>query len=93
MKKIEVAQRCVDYFIGYGCGHNKNLTKTQIDRIEQIEALIKGFRNVRRILNEIYLEYVNEHLTLEHMAETECLNVDDLKILIDLGKKINNKEY
>lgn len=45
------------------------------------------------MLNEIYLEYVNNYLTLERMAENECLAVDDLKLLIDLGRKINNKEY
>ena len=50
-------------------------------------------REVRTFLNDLYLEYVNNYLTVNTMAEHQRVNKNDLKILIDLGRAINNNEY
>lgn len=49
--------------------------------------------NIKNVLNELYLDYFNNYLTIELMAEHQEMKVEDLKMLIDLGRKINNKEY
>ena len=56
---------------------------------------IKGIKslNIRNVLSELYLDYFNNYATIEVMAEHQKMKVEDLKILIDLGRKINNKEY
>lgn len=45
------------------------------------------------MLNEIYLDYVNNYLTTEKYAEHQGMNKEDLTFLIDLGRQINNKIY
>ena len=92
LKKLETMQQNINYFVGF-CGHNKNLTKEQFYKLDQVKEILKDFSNIRKILKEIYLEYTNEYLTLDFMAEKECISEEDLKMLIDLGKKINEKEY
>ena len=49
--------------------------------------------NIKNVLNELYLDYFNNYATIELMAEHQEMKVEDLKMLIDLGRKINNKEY
>lgn len=49
--------------------------------------------NIKTVLNDMYLDYFNNYLTIDKMAEVHGLNKEDLKILLALGKKINNKEY
>lgn len=49
--------------------------------------------NIKTILNDMYLDYFNNYLTFEKMAEVHGISKEDLKILLELGKKINNKEY
>ena len=48
---------------------------------------------IKEMLNTIYLDWVNNYLTLDCMALNEGIRLDDLKILIDLGRKINHREY
>ena len=47
----------------------------------------------RTALNDLYLDYVNNYLTVEKFAEVQGLSKEDTYMLINLGKKINNKEY
>ena len=49
--------------------------------------------SIQSMLNEIYLDYVNNYLTTDKYAEEQGLNKNDLLFLIDLGKQINNKIY
>lgn len=44
--------------------------------------------NIKEVLQDIYLDYVNGHLTVRGMAEYQGLNKDDLNILLDLGEQI-----
>jgi hypothetical protein len=40
----------------------------------------------------MYLEYVNDYLTLEYMANNKNMSVNALKAMVDHGRKIfNNK--
>lgn len=49
--------------------------------------------SIKSMLNEIYLDYVNNYLTTDKYAEDQGINKNDLLFLIDLGKQINNKIY
>ena len=49
--------------------------------------------SIKSMLNEIYLDYVNNYLTTDKYAEDQGINKDDLLFLIDLGRQINNKIY
>ena len=49
--------------------------------------------SIKSMLNEIYLDYVNNYLTTDKYAEEQGINKNDLLFLIDLGKQINNKIY
>jgi hypothetical protein len=93
MQNTEIIFRNTEFFICPNFGHNKNLTKEQYNKIEQIQELSKDIINTRKYLNALYLDYVNNYVTIEYMAEHECLSVEDLKVLLSIGKKINNKEY
>jgi hypothetical protein len=44
--------------------------------------------NIKEVLQDIYLEYVNGHLTVRGMAEYHGLNKDDLNKLLDMGEQI-----
>jgi hypothetical protein len=47
--------------------------------------------NIRKTLNEIYLDYFNNYLTIEKFAEHNLITVDNAKILIGVGKGINEE--
>lgn len=49
--------------------------------------------NIKTILNDMYLDYFNNYLTIEKMATMHGISEDDLKILLTIGKKINHAEY
>ena len=49
--------------------------------------------SIKSMLNEIYLDYVNNYLTTDKYAEYQGINKDDMLFLIDLGRKINNNIY
>ena len=72
--------------------HNKNYTKEQYNKIDEIHESLKDFTSIKKILNEIYLEYFNNYLTIEKFAENEEINTKTAKTLIEIGKKINNME-
>lgn len=44
---------------------------------------------IKQQLENIYLDYVNNYLTLETMAEHNEIEVGELALLIEMGKKIN----
>lgn len=44
-----------------------------------------------KTMQEIYLIYVNDFLTIERMAEYYQVNIELLSHWIDIGKSINNK--
>ena len=90
LRKLEIIKDNIEYFVGFQ-GHNKNLTRTQFNKLEQALELVKEFSTVAKILEVIYLEYTNEYLTVDKMAEVEDINVEILKALINIGKEINNK--
>ena len=45
--------------------------------------------NIKTVLNDMYLDYSNNYLTLDKMAEDYGIRKDDLKILLELGRNIN----
>lgn len=49
--------------------------------------------SIKSMLNEIYLDYVNNYLTTDKYAEHQGLNKNDLLFLIDLGRQVNTKIY
>ena len=49
--------------------------------------------SIKSMLNEIYLDYVNNYLTTDKYAEEQGINKNDLLFLINLGKQVNNKIY
>lgn len=55
-----------------------------------VRQFMKGWHNmnIKEVLQDIYLDYVNNHLTVRGMAEYQGLNKDDLNILLDLGEQI-----
>jgi hypothetical protein len=38
-----------------------------------------------------YLEYVNDYLTLEKMAQDKNMSINALKAMVDYGREIHNK--
>lgn len=92
LQTLQNIEENINYFVGF-CGHNKNLTKEQYYKLSQIECLLVQVSSIKSILNEIYLDYVNNYLTIDCMAEKEGLKKEDLEMLIELGRKINHKEY
>lgn len=40
---------------------------------------------------KMYLEYVNDYLTLEYMAKNKNMSINALKAMVDEGRKIHNK--
>lgn len=48
--------------------------------------------NTPKNCTEMYLEYVNDWLTLESMAEYHNLEIKDLERIIEIGKKEHNTE-
>ena len=49
--------------------------------------------SIKSMLNEIYLDYVNNYLTTEKYAEEQGINKDDLTLLLDMGRQVNQKIY
>lgn len=49
--------------------------------------------SVKKQLESIYLDYVNNYITIEKMAEDNLMDAEDLKQVLLLAKKINSKEY
>jgi len=87
IKKLEEIQKNISYFIGYPFGHNKNLNKIQEEKLTEIENTLSELNSIKKLLNQIYLEYVNEYLTIDYMAEKEEISKEDLKTLIEICKK------
>lgn len=44
---------------------------------------------LRKVLQELYLDYRNDYLTVDKFAEHNLLAVDDAAMLIELGRKIH----
>lgn len=87
IKKLEEIKTNINYFIGYPFGHNKNLNKTQEEKLIEIENALSELNSIKKLLNAIYLEYVNEYLTIDCMSEKEEINKEDLKKLLEICKK------
>ena len=49
--------------------------------------------DIKQFLNDVYLDYVNNYLTISKMAEDYRLDKSDLNYLIELGSLINKKQY
>lgn len=49
--------------------------------------------SIKSMLNEIYLDYVNNYLTTDKYAEYQGINKDDLTLLLDMGRQINHNIY
>ena len=47
----------------------------------------------RTVLNDLYLDYINNYLTIEKFAELNGLTEDEALTLIAIGRRINNREY
>jgi len=47
---------------------------------------------IRQYLINIYLDYINNWLTIEKFSEFHELSIDDAKIILDMGKKYH-EEY
>jgi hypothetical protein len=43
--------------------------------------------NIRKILRDLYLDQLNDYLTIEKYAEHNQILVSDAKTLLDLGRK------
>jgi hypothetical protein len=68
------------------CPNPSNYPKTQI----------KGETMTREKLFKLYLDWVNNYLTIEKFAEHHGLYVDEAKMLIDLSQKCfenNHPDY
>lgn len=46
---------------------------------------------IQQQLQNIYLDYVNNYLTLEVMAEHNNIEPSELALLVEMGKRINHK--
>jgi len=44
-------------------------------------------------LIELYLEWFNDFLTIQKMADWHGIEVEDMQILIELGKKYHEQTY
>ncbi len=49
--------------------------------------------NIREFLEQIYLDYANNYLTVSKMAEDYKMDKLDLNYLIELGRLINRNQY
>ena len=50
-------------------------------------------RPARDLLQDIYLEYVNNYLTVEFYAEYNGLTVDHARTLIDLARSVSQSAH
>ena len=87
IKKLEEIQKNINYFIGYPFGHNKNLNKIQEEKLIEIENTLSELNSIKKLLNAIYLEYVNEYLTIDCMSGKEEISKEDLKKLLEICRK------
>ena len=46
----------------------------------------------KKSIHNFYLDYVNNFITVEKMADYYEMSIEDCRYLIDLGRKIHNKE-
>ncbi len=46
---------------------------------------------IRSTLNNLYLDYTNNYLTIAKFAEHNLIDLHAANCLIDLGRKINNQ--
>ena len=49
--------------------------------------------DVRKVLKDIYVEWWNDYITVETMADHQGLKDEDMNFLIDLGKRLYKGEY
>ena len=49
--------------------------------------------DIKSILKKIYLEYKNDYLTTERMAEHNEMDEEDIKRLIEMGRYYYNNRY
>ena len=48
---------------------------------------------IKTLLNDLYLDWFNNYITIEKMSEVHGLSREDMMTLIELGRKINHAEY
>lgn len=48
-------------------------------------------KQIRDTLQKVYLEWVNDYLTTQQMAEHYGLEYDDMKALVDTGMRIHDE--
>lgn len=50
-----------------------------------------SLRQTNGYLRELYLEYYNNYLTVQKLAEHNLMTVEDMRRLVDLGKKLHEQ--
>lgn len=48
-------------------------------------------QETRDTLQKVYLEWVNDYLTTQQMAEHYGLNFNEMDALVDMGRRIHNE--
>lgn len=79
----------IKVILTYLLTHNKNYTKAQYYKLQDLEELIKPLLSIQKFEN-MYFDYVNNFLTVGKFAE--YYNMDSEKALkyINIGRKIYN---
>ena len=49
--------------------------------------------DIKQMLKNIYIEYKNDYLTTERMAEHNGMDEEDIKLLIEMGRYYFNNRY
>lgn len=50
-------------------------------------------KTARTILTDVYLEYLNNYITIEKFADHNGLTIDQAKSLINLSKGVYNSDH
>lgn len=72
--------------------HNKNYTKEQYYKITECLDILEQV-SAKDLLNDIYIEYLNNYLTIPVFAENEGLTVLDAGRILGIGRSIHKGEY
>lgn len=54
---------------------------------------IKGFKNTRSVIKAIYLDWINNWLTLSAMAESYEIEKEKLDRIIDIGRNLMRRSF
>lgn len=63
------------------------------EELKVVLAALEGTPTSREMLRAVYLDWINNYLTIERYAECNGLQPEDAEALIDLARRIFNQPH